>query len=312
MAAVHSTELAADVPSVDMLDVTQSPAAKSAQNSAFYWVMKLREEHQESMAEPPAKHAGILPEAFVGKASGQSTSAPSPSTTTVPSTLRDVSNLEKTSKTVDAELSLGAMSVESESVDVRHSTVPNPGFEDPEHIVEEDTSDSSISVSTPSLRRPKPSYASQEWAAYSARLHYERDRSRNRWVHPEWEERSLLRQKLLLKTRRLKGGKVNPTSVLDEFTDPPFPDQAKSRRMFPALFARHAFTEEEASEYALAIGKARLVTYHSRWGEYDIKFVSQLIDIAIYNKVIPSEQRVQHLAKKFGESSMGSSTTTST
>ncbi|KAF4699657.1 Transcription factor iws1, partial [Perkinsus olseni] len=152
--------------------------------------------HQESMAEPPAKHAGILPDAFVGKASGQSTSAPSPSTTTVPSTLRDVSNLEKTSKTVDAELSLGAMSVESESVDVRHSTVPNPGFEDPEHIVEEeDTSDSSISVSTPSLRRPKPSYASQEWvmleseflryepsqAAYSARLHYERDRSRNRW-----------------------------------------------------------------------------------------------------------------------------------
>ncbi|KAF4725670.1 Transcription factor iws1 [Perkinsus olseni] len=173
-----------------------------------------------------------------------------------------------------------------ESVDVRHFTVPNPGFEDSEDVVkEEDTSDSSISVSTPSLRRPKPSYVSQEWAAYSARLHYERDRSRNRWVHPEWEERSLLRQKLLLKTRRLKGGKVNSTSVLDEFTDPPFPDQAKSRRMFPALFARHAFTEEEASEYALAIGKARLVTYHSRWGEYDIKFVSQLIDIAIYNKI---------------------------
>ncbi|KAF4757039.1 Transcription factor iws1 [Perkinsus olseni] len=211
----------------------------------------------------------------------------------------------------ELRLSLSAMSVES--VDVRHFTVPNPGFEDSEDVVkEEDTSDSSISVSTPSLRRPKPSYVSQEWAAYSARLHYERDRSRNRWVHPEWEERSLLRQKLLLKTRRLKGGKVNSTSVLDEFTDPPFPDQAKSRRMFPALFARHAFTEEEASEYALAIGKARLVTYHSRWGEYDIKFVSQLIDIAIYNKVIPSEQRVQHLAKKFGESSMGSSTTTST
>ncbi|KAF4677336.1 Transcription factor iws1 [Perkinsus olseni] len=372
MAAVNSTELAADVPSVDMLDVTQSPAAKSAQNSAFYWVMKLREEHQESMAEPPAKHAGILPDAFVGKASGQSTSAPSPSTTTVPSTLRDVSNLDKTSKTADAD----AMSVES--VDVRHFTVPNPGFEDSEDVVkEEDTSDSSISVSTPSLRRPKPSYVSQEWvmleseflryessqAAYSARLHYERDRSRNRWVHPEWEERSLLRQKLLLKTRRLKGGKVlesqvkvgygsrcpgkTPRVFLDEFTDPPFsgssekpedvsrtirevlsaPDskglegpfflclcsrlQAAEFILYCSMF-RHAFTEEEASEYALAIGKARLVTYHSRWGEYDIKFVSQLIDIAIYNKVIPSEQRVQHLAKKFGESSMGSSTTTST
>ncbi|KAF4757040.1 Transcription factor iws1, variant 2 [Perkinsus olseni] len=126
----------------------------------------------------------------------------------------------------ELRLSLSAMSVES--VDVRHFTVPNPGFEDSEDVVkEEDTSDSSISVSTPSLRRPKPSYVSQEWvmleseflryessqAAYSARLHYERDRSRNRWVHPEWEERSLLRQKLLLKTRRLKGGKVLESQV---------------------------------------------------------------------------------------------------
>ncbi|KAF4677861.1 Transcription factor iws1 [Perkinsus chesapeaki] len=288
-------------------------SSKSPQNSAYYWVMKLREEHQEAAMDSAPVFTGLMPHALAGKTSGQSTSVPSPRSAGRPSVVPEHDEQINKATNMREVATIGKRAADGDAHDTPDFSESylheNRHSERPEDVSYDDASDSSISCSSSSRRRPASSGVTRGWAAYSARLHYERDRSRHRWVHPEWEERSLLRQKLLLKIRKSKGEKVT-CELLDEFTDPPFPDQAKSRRMFPALFARHAFTEDEAAEYALAIGKARLVTYHSKWGEYNMNSVSQLLDIAIYNNVVPSEKRVQHLAKKFAEASQISPTLT--